>query len=216
MALEQQMSERDKVPVGLPTRVLFPQSNIFIRAAKWLLITCTLLFVALQWLPRPPQTNPRVNPQETLEANVSVPAPVAAIIQRACANCHSHETHWPWYSRVAPLSWLMTSDVENARKSMNLSRWSIQNGRRPEVAIATLSAMCAGIESGRMPKENYLLLHPEARLSEKEKAEVCTWTKGEIRELVRKKREKSRGTFTKLLQSRHDSQPASFLPLIKK
>jgi hypothetical protein len=216
MALEQQTSPRNEVPVGLPTRALPPRPKIFIRAAKGLLITGTLLFAVLQWLPRPPQTNPRVNPDETLAANVSMPAPVGALIQRACMNCHSNETKWPWYSRVAPLSWLTTKDVENARKAMNFSRWSIQNGRRPEMAMATLSAMCADIQSGRMPMSNYLLLHPEARLSEPEKAQVCAWAKGQIRELARMKRKKPRVAFTKLLQTGNDSRPKSSLPLIQK
>ena len=184
--------------------------------AKRIVIGGGILFSAIQFLPRPPQTNPRANPNQAIEANMPVPASVGAVIHRACMNCHSYQTQWPWYSRVAPLSWFMTRDVENARKAMNFSRWSLQNGRRPELEIATLSALCGGLRSGRMPKWNYLLLHPEARVTDIEKKEVCAWAKGEIRELVRKKRDKGHGTFPKLLQTGHDSPPPSSVPLVQK
>ena len=71
---------------------------------------------------RPSRVNPPVDPSMRLEAG-PVPTPVAALLRRACYDCHSNETHWPWYSSVAPTSWLVSRDVVTARKQINFSRW---------------------------------------------------------------------------------------------
>jgi hypothetical protein len=81
---------------------------------------------------------------------------------------------------------------------MNLSRWSTQNGRRPDLAIATLTAACEDLRSGRMPKWNYRLLHPEAQVSKPEIDQFCGWAKGEISQLARKKQPQIRGKLTRL------------------
>jgi hypothetical protein len=175
------------------------------RIAKGIIFACPIVLIALQMVPEPSRTNARVNKTETIEANLAVPAPVSAMLNRSCMNCHSNETHWPWYTRVAPVSWMVSKDVENARKVMNLSRWSSQNGRRPELAIATLTAACSGLQTGRMPKWNYVLMHPEARISKAEADQFCVWSQGEIRQLVRKRQQQSRSKFTKLLQTRNNS-----------
>jgi hypothetical protein len=106
---------------------------------------------------------------------------------------------------MAPASWMTTKDVDDARKAMNLSRWSSQSGRRPDLAIGTLTAACADLQTGRMPMGNYLLLHPEARVTKQEIDQFCAWSKGEIRELAKRKQQKTTDKFTKLLQTGNDS-----------
>lgn len=171
------------------------------RIARGLVLACPIVLALLQLVPGPSATNPRLDERETLEANLAVPAPVSAMMQRACVNCHSSETHWPWYARMAPVSWMIAKDVNEARKAMNLSRWSSQNGRRPDLAITTLTAACEDLRSGRMPKWNYRMLHPEAQVSKLEVDQFCVWAKGEVRQLVRKKQQQNRGKFAKLLQA---------------
>ena len=174
------------------------------RIARGVFFACPIILASMQLLPGPSHTNPRVDARETLEANMPVPAPVSAMLKRACANCHSNETKWPWYTRMAPASWMIAKDVDGGRKAMNFSRWSSQSGRRPELAIATLTAACTDLQTGRMPKWNYRLLHPEAQVSPAEVAQFCTWSQVEIGQLVRKKQEQTRGKFTKLLQTHND------------
>lgn len=79
---------------------------------------------------------------------------------RACFDCHSNETEWPWYSNIAPMSWLVQRDVEEGRDELNWSRWEIgdEEGRD----------MVETIEDGEMPPLRYELAHPEARLTEAE------------------------------------------------
>jgi hypothetical protein len=115
------------------------------------------------------------------------------MLRRACYDCHSNETRWPWYSRIAPVSWLMSKDVESGRRAFNLSEW---NGSRPETGASLLAAACTDLKQGRMPRFPYTLLHPESRLSAKEVESFCKWTKGEFRRLIRLNRapaERARG-----------------------
>lgn len=84
-----------------------------------------------------------------------------ALAKRACFDCHSNETVWPWYANIAPVSWLVQRDVEQGRKKMNFSDW----GRRDEDAEEIREV----ILEGEMPLPSYLLMHPEARLTDDEK-----------------------------------------------
>lgn len=87
-----------------------------------------------------------------------------ALAQRACFDCHSNETVWPWYSNIAPVSWLVARDVNEGRKEMNFSDW----GRTSQRATKVIRR----IEEGEMPPAFYLPLHPAARLTADEKAQL--------------------------------------------
>jgi hypothetical protein len=85
------------------------------------------------------------------------------------------------------MSSFMVRDVEKARRTMNFSEWSVQAGRRPEIAASVLAACCADLRIGRMPNLPYLLLHPGARISKREIEQFCEWTKVEGARLRSKK-----------------------------
>ena len=142
-----------------------------------------LPIMALQFLPGPAMTNPPIVPERTIEANLHVPARVSGMLRAACANCHSNETKWPWYARVAPLSWAIANDVNSARSVLNLSEWSSGPVVEPGMSVPWLTMACADVQVDRMPLPRYRLLHPEARLSEQEKAMFCAWTRLEIARL---------------------------------
>ena len=99
-----------------------------------------------------------------------------ALVQRACQNCHSEKTAWPWYSRVAPASWLLERDVQQARLHMNLSRWQDYS---PEDRLGLLSEIGSAVRNREMPLPRYLLLHPEARLTDAERQQIYRWTRTE-------------------------------------
>jgi hypothetical protein len=75
----------------------------------------------------------------------------------ACGDCHSYETEWPWYSNVAPISWLVQHDVEEGRAEFNVSRWGRGENEADEAAET--------VQEGEMPLPVYLITHPEARLA---------------------------------------------------
>lgn len=109
-----------------------------------------------------------------------VPSPVMGIVSRSCQNCHSEKTEWPFYSRFAPMSWMIEKDVSEARNHMNLSQWNeYDTDRRQEL----LSKIGSNVRNHRMPLPRYLLLHPEARLSDAEADQIYQWTRSERRRL---------------------------------
>lgn len=90
-------------------------------------------------------------------------------LQRACQNCHSHETAWPWYARVAPVSWLVRKDVSDGRRYLNFSRWP-EYGTTGQSQLLALAA--DDLASGTMPPRRYLWLHPEARLTDPQRTSL--------------------------------------------
>lgn len=90
------------------------------------------------------------------------------LAQRACFDCHSNETVWPWYANVAPASWLVQRDVNEGREHLNFTDWNQSHeehgheGHTPEDLVEVL-------RKGEMPPANYLMLHPDARLTDAER-----------------------------------------------
>ncbi len=91
-----------------------------------------------------------------------------ALAKRACFDCHSNETVWPWYSRVAPVSWLVQRDVAEGRRVLNFSEWESgrREGEKPEKIREELA-------EGEMPPMQYTLIHAEARLTKEEQRQLA-------------------------------------------
>lgn len=92
-----------------------------------------------------------------------------ATLRRACGNCHSNQTQWPWYSHVAPLSWLLRRDVTEGRKFLNFSLWP-EYGTEGQARLLALAA--AELKRGSMPPHRYSALHPEARLGRQQRSDL--------------------------------------------
>ncbi len=130
----------------------------------------------------PARTNPIGDPAMRLEAQSPVPAHVAATLRRACYDCHSNETRWPWYSRIAPISWLVVNDVNHAREELNFSDWGAYNEfDRADM----LDEACEQASKGKMPLPQYVLVHRGAKLSAADVEALCAWTRAEASRLMR-------------------------------
>jgi hypothetical protein len=101
-------------------------------------------------------TNPPVIAEPSWDS-----AATRALAKRACFDCHSNETRWPWYSQIAPFSWLLQSHVDEGRQAVNFSQWDRTYEEAGESGETVLDR--------EMPPRSYLLLHPEARLSDAER-----------------------------------------------
>ncbi|MFZ0890381.1 MAG: heme-binding domain-containing protein [Candidatus Binataceae bacterium] len=112
----------------------------------------------------------RTNPPSL--GNLSAPPQVEATLRRACYECHSNETRWPWYSRVAPLSWLMVRDVTLGRKEVNFSEWG---SYYPATRRRKLEWIGRSLHEEKMPPWSYRLRHPGARLSEADRTALERW-----------------------------------------
>jgi hypothetical protein len=157
-----------------------------LKVAAFLLVTP---LVAIQLVQPSVMRNPPVDPARSYEKHLELTPEVSGLLRRACLDCHSNETHWPWYSRLAPVSWMMARDVERGRKVLNLSEWQNGPGRRPEIGATMLVAACSAATTGRMPHFPYYVMHPEAKLTPSDLATLCGWTKTESKRLIRIKRE---------------------------
>jgi hypothetical protein len=135
------------------------------RIVARLLAALALVFVVLQFFPAE-RTNPPVI------SEVEAPAAVQAILERSCYDCHSNETRWPWYSRVAPFSWWLADHVEHARRDLNFSVWPVYDFDAQEIEFVDIREE---VESGGMPLRSYLLAHPSARLSEADRRVLVEW-----------------------------------------
>lgn len=122
---------------------------------------------------RPSRTNPPVDPRRDITASVEVTPTVAAIFRRACDDCHSNRTAWPWYSNIAPVSWVVAYDVNHGRREMNFSEWSSYHTEKRD---KLRKGICDEVSEGEMPGSAYTLLHPEAKLANGDVQEVCRWT----------------------------------------
>jgi hypothetical protein len=129
----------------------------------------------------PPRINPPIDPSLDLRAVTTVPAPVTDVLRRACLDCHSDSTRWPWYSKVPPVSWLVARDVRNARGEVNFSRWGEYH---PFDRADILDEACELVSDGEMPLWNYRLLHARARLTDEDVRAFCDWTRTEAERLV--------------------------------
>jgi hypothetical protein len=120
------------------------------------------------------------NSAAPLLAGAEVNPAMAQIVERSCQNCHSERTTWPWYSYVAPVSWLIESDVSKARGHMNLSVWDRYTIEKREELLGELAA---AVRSRQMPPPRYTLMHSSAKLSEAESEQIYRWARGERRRL---------------------------------
>lgn len=122
------------------------------RIALRLVLAAIALLLLVQLVP---YGRDHENPPVVAEPRWDSPG-TRALFLRSCGDCHSHETRWPWYSHVAPVSWLVQRDVEEGREKLNVSDWD----RKRQEADEAYEMFA----EGEMPLPAYLLTHPEARL----------------------------------------------------
>lgn len=135
------------------------------------LVLAALIVVAVSQVFRPAKTNPKIDPKREIHSNLTVNTHVAATLARACNDCHSNRTVWPWYSHVAPASWLVVSDVNRGRKALKFSEWSTYAA---EEQREHLQEICKEVTEGEMPGFSYTLMHRDAKLSKADIAAVCS------------------------------------------
>jgi hypothetical protein len=128
-------------------------------------------------------TAPRAseNAGAQLLEGAQVPDAVRAAIERSCGDCHSEATRFPWYSYVAPISWMIASDVKQGREHLNLSRWNQYSLIRRE---RCLSEIANQVEDGGMPLPSYTWIHPSAVLSPADIDAIFAWTQQERGRLI--------------------------------
>ena len=134
----------------------------------WLTLALGGMFFALQFVPSPvrPLVHSTADPRVHLKI-VGHPE-VGAILDRSCGDCHSNQTHVPWYGYVAPMSWMVSQHVNQGREILNLSDW---DSRQP--TADEMEELCEAVSSGSMPLRSYTLIHRKAILSKGDVDTIC-------------------------------------------
>jgi len=145
------------------------------RLFKRILLALAVIFVLMQ-LYRPSRENPPVDQAKTIEQSIAIPQNVEAILSRSCNDCHSSKTVWPWYSNIAPVSWMLADHVKDGRGEVNFSQWDDYSARRKR---RKFQEICEQVNKGEMPVTSYLWLHPDAKLSPQDRNLICDWANGE-------------------------------------
>jgi len=138
------------------------------RRLKQAVIVFFVVFAAAQVI-RPGRANPPTDPTRTIRAHPGTETGLADVLDRSCGDCHSNETVWPWYTQMAPLSWLMVYAVRQGRGAVNFSEWAAY---APDSQRTLLSASCRDATTGKMPG-SYTVLHPGMRLSAPDIESIC-------------------------------------------
>ena len=138
------------------------------RRLKQAFVVFVVVFAAAQ-LVRPERANPPTDVSRTIQAHAGTTSALAGILERSCGDCHTNNTVWPWYTQIAPVSWLMAYGVAEGRRAVNFSEWAAYS---PEQQRDLLVASCQDVSEGRMPGP-YTRLRPETRLSAQDIETIC-------------------------------------------
>ena len=145
------------------------------RALSLAVLVLLLVINALVWPPNRLVSSAATATRHAMSPGLDVPEQLAAKLHRACADCHSAATAWPWYATVFPFNSLLASHVRRGREEFTLPSWTgtTASGR---LAWMNLGASCYDVRHGIMPPSSYRMVHPESRWSTAEMDALCAWT----------------------------------------
>lgn len=152
------------------------------RRFKQVAIAFVVVFAAAQ-LVRPGRANPPTDPHRTIQAQPATAPGLVAVLDRSCGDCHSNNTVWPWYTEIAPLSWLMTYAVNEGRKAVNFSDWTAYTAEQQQTLLAQ---SCRDVTQGTMPGA-YIWVRPATKLSPQDVQVVCA-ALGQVQASLRRER----------------------------
>lgn len=139
------------------------------KRLKQAAVLFVVTFAAAQ-LVRPARANPPTDPNRAIQTHMGTTSGLVPVLDRACRDCHSNNTEWPSYARVAPVSWLMAYAVTKGRKAVNFSEWAAYP---PDIQRMLLAVSCQDVSAGKMPGA-YTWVRPGTRLSATDIDTVCT------------------------------------------
>lgn len=138
---------------------------------KKIIFIVLMIFAAIQFIQ--PGRN---KSEQVLPVNISkvyaMPQNVETIFQKACNDCHSNNTNYPWYVTIQPMGWLMAKHIKDGKAVINFSEFGYYSKRRQ---ISKLQDIANTIKDGKMPLPSYTWMHADARLTANEKALITSW-----------------------------------------
>lgn len=141
-----------------------------------ILIVVLVLFIILQFI-RPPGNQSVGESANAIQTKYPVPPDVHNLLRRACYDCHSNNTVYPWYSYVEPVGWFLSNDIKEGKRELNFDEFGSYPAFRQ---IRRFEAIRQQIEEGEMPLPAYKLMHASAVLSPEEKTQIIQWTQAMV------------------------------------
>ena len=138
---------------------------------KKILIIVLVLIVGIQFI-RIDTSTKEVDPQQDFLALTNAPEEIATIMHKACYDCHSNQTRYPWYSQIAPVSWWIKDHIDDGKGHLNFSVWGSYKEKR---ANHKLEECVEEVEKGEMPLNSYTWIHSDADLTDEEKEQLTTF-----------------------------------------
>ncbi len=142
------------------------------KKLKIILIVLLVAFVVIQFIPSSRPDNQPANGQDIFEIT-DIPSDIGLILKNACYDCHSQAVKYPWYSYVAPVSWLVARDVKMGREHLDFGKWGELTKRKQ---IKVLAEIAEEVEEGNMPMPIYINMHPEADLTDEQRKLIISWS----------------------------------------
>lgn len=130
-----------------------------------------------------PEKNYQEITSDDLFSQIEVPENVGNLIKNSCYDCHSNQTNYPWYNRVAPVSWMIADHIKVGKDNLNFSTWGQLSKRKQ---IGALSEICEVCENHEMPLNSYLIIHKDAALSAEDIQQICDWTETSVSAVMKR------------------------------
>ena len=145
-----------------------------IKGIKILLFVLAAIFLIIQFVPYGRPSNQPLAGKEIFQV-ADVPADVETLLKNACFDCHSQMTKFPWYSNVAPVSWLVARDINEGREHLDFSLWGDFTKKEK---LKVLDKIGDEVSEKNMPMQIFTLMHAEARLTDAERTVIVKWAEG--------------------------------------
>lgn len=138
---------------------------------KKILLTLFIALIVIQFFH--PEKNISEGPfPQHIAASYPVPGDVKTILAKACDDCHSDNTRYPWYSRVQPVSWWLARHVNEGKEELNFSQFGTYTAKKQRHKLEEVTEM---VKDGHMPLDSYLWMHSDAKLTDQEKKTLTDW-----------------------------------------
>ena len=141
---------------------------------------CVILLALCSVTVHPSGSPKQVRRYETPNGDLQIPPQIGYLFKRSCMDCHSNQTAWPWYSYVAPASWLVERDVRRGRDHLNLSHWQQYTFSQQSKLLADIAS---AVKNGEMPLPQYAFIHRGAKLTDAQRDTIYQWARAERRKL---------------------------------
>lgn len=149
---------------------------------KFLGYMVLVVLVVIQFF-RPEKNQQPIDATKQMASVLPVPQNVQSILAKACNDCHSNNTVYPWYSNIQPIAWWLNDHIVDGKKHLNFDEYAAY---RPRRQYHKMEEVIEQVKEGEMPLESYTIIHKNAVLTQSEKVELTSWAQAVMDSLKRK------------------------------